>query len=194
MQRHRLSPRRAFLAALGAAVLLAGCGHKRPPVLTATPGQPAPAPAEHLDRAPARPVDEGPDVRAVGGEGATSADLAGRTGSGEGGPLADVHFAYDSSALSDEARATLEKHAVWLQSHRNVKVTIEGNCDDRGTVDYNLALSEQRARAAYDYLVSLGVAAARLRTVSYGKERPLDPGNTEEAWARNRRDHFTVSP
>lgn len=194
MQRHRLSPSRAFLAALGAAVLLAGCGHKRPPALTAPPGQPAPAPTEHIDRAPARPVEEGPDVRAVGGEGATSADLAGRAGSGEGGPLADVHFAYDSSALSDEARATLEKHAVWLQSHRDVKVTIEGNCDDRGTVDYNLALGEQRARAAYDYLVSLGVAAARLRTVSYGKERPLDPGNTEEAWAKNRRDHFGVSP
>jgi peptidoglycan-associated lipoprotein len=192
MQRHRLSPSRAFLAALGAAVLLAGCGEKRPPVLTATPGQPAPAPAEHLDRAPARPVDEGPDVRAVGGEGATSADLAGRTGSGEGGPLADVHFAYDSPALSDEARAILEKHALWLQGHRDVKVTVEGQCDERGTVEYNLALGEQRARAARDYLVSLGVAPERLRTVSYGKERPLDPGNNEAAYARNRRAHFAV--
>jgi peptidoglycan-associated lipoprotein len=139
-------------------------------------------------------VDEGPDVRAVGGSRTAGSDLATGDLSGEGGPLADIHFAYDSAALSDEARATLERHALWLQNRREAKVTVEGHCDERGTVEYNLALGEQRARAARDYLVSLGVAAARLRTVSYGKERPLDPGNTAEAWAKNRRAHFVVSP
>jgi peptidoglycan-associated lipoprotein len=173
-------------------VLLAACGgKKRPPALAGTSGgETAPAATE---TAPAQPLDEGPDVRAVRGEGAAGSDLAGSDLSGEGGPLADVRFDFDSSALTDAARATLEKHALWLQSHRESKVTIEGHCDERGTVEYNLALGEQRARVAHDYLVSLGVSAARLRTVSYGKERPLDPANTEEAWAKNRRAHFAVS-
>ena len=72
-------------------------------------------------------------------------------------------------------------------------MTVEGHCDERGTVDYNLALGEQRARAARDYLVSLGVAAERVRVVSFGKERPLDAGHDEAAWAKNRRAHFALS-
>jgi peptidoglycan-associated lipoprotein len=87
---------------------------------------------------------------------------------------------------------TLEKHALWLQNQRDVRLRLEGHCDERGTVDYNLALGEQRAQAARDYLLSLGVAPERLATVSYGKERPLDPGHEESAWARNRRVHFAV--
>jgi peptidoglycan-associated lipoprotein len=192
--RHR---RLASAVALGLVLLLAACGgKKRPPALTSTPGEggaPSSAPAE---TSPAQPIDEGPDVRAVGGEEYPSgSDLpSGDYGTaGEGGPLDDIRFAYDSANLTDEARSTLEKHALWLQSHRETRVTIEGHCDERGTVEYNLALGEQRARAARDYLVSLGVAPDRLRTVSYGKERPLDPAGTEEAWARNRRDHFQVS-
>ena len=74
-----------------------------------------------------------------------------------------------------------------------MKVTVEGHCDERGTVDYNLALGDQRARAARDYLVSLGVAAERVRVVSLGKERPMDAGHDEAAWAKNRRAHFAVS-
>jgi peptidoglycan-associated lipoprotein len=184
------------LALFGALVLLSGCPGKRPPALaTATPGDAGAA----AEPAPARPgestIDEGPDVRPIEGEGAAGSDIpGGSTLSGEGGPLADVHFVYDSAALSDEARATLEKHALWLQGRRDATVTIEGHCDERGTVEYNLALSEQRARAVRDYLVSLGVAAGRLRVVSYGKERPLDPGHDEAAYARNRRAHFTVAP
>jgi peptidoglycan-associated lipoprotein len=141
-----------------------------------------------------QPIDEGPDVRAVGGEGTRGTDIeSGALGTGEGSPLADIHFELDSAALTEEARATLEKHALWLQGRRDVNVTIEGHCDERGTVDYNLALGEQRARATRDYLVSLGVAADRLRVVSFGKERPVDAGHDEAAWARNRRAHFAVS-
>jgi peptidoglycan-associated lipoprotein len=174
---------------------LPGCGKKRPPVLATTPGGSGQAaPAEPAERPPAQPLEEGPDVRAMRGEGTEGTDIAGSAlGSGEGSPLADIHFELDSAALGDEARATLEKHALWLQGHRDVKVAVEGHCDDRGTVDYNLALGEQRARATRDYLVGLGVSADRLRVVSYGKERPLDPGNNEAAWARNRRAHFAVS-
>jgi peptidoglycan-associated lipoprotein len=113
--------------------------------------------------------------------------------SGEGGPLADIHFEFDQAALTDQARATLEKHALWLQNHREARVTVEGHCDERGTVDYNLALGDKRAQATRDYLVSLGVAPERLRTASFGKERPLDPSSNEQAWAKNRRAHFAVS-
>jgi peptidoglycan-associated lipoprotein len=179
---------------LAVLVALSACGgKKRPPVLATTPGERA-TPAEAPGRAPAQPLDEGPDVRALRGEGAEGSDIAGTAGeTGEGGPLADIRFEYDSAALTDEARAALEKHALWLQGHREARVTIEGHCDERGTVEYNLALGEQRARASRDYLVSLGVAAERLRVVSFGKERPLDPGNSEAAWAKNRRAHFAVS-
>jgi peptidoglycan-associated lipoprotein len=192
----RLDRRRERLAALAVLLILAACGGgKRPPVLATTPGGEAASPAEGRDRADVEPLDEGPDVRAVEGERAAGADLSDWPAevSGEGGPLDDVRFEYDSAALTDAARATLEKHALWLQSHREAKVSVEGHCDERGTVEYNLALGEQRARAARDYLVSLGVAAERLRTVSYGKERPLDPGTGEEAWAKNRRARFAVS-
>ncbi len=193
---YSLSTRPAALAVLALVVGLAAChGGKRPPVLSGTPGGPGGAPpTEATPTTPVEPVSEGPDVRAVGGEGAAGSDIAAGAAAtaGEGGPLADIHFELDSSALSDAARSALEKHALWLQSHREARVTIEGHCDERGTVEYNLALGEQRARATRDYLVSLGVAAGRLRTVSYGKERPLDPAQTEAAYAKNRRAHFAV--
>ena len=87
----------------------------------------------------------------------------------------------------------LESHARWLKRFRSVIVLVEGHCDERGTVEYNLALGERRAMAAYNYLLSLGVAADQLKTISYGKEFPLDPGHTEGAWARNRRCHFVIT-
>jgi peptidoglycan-associated lipoprotein len=175
-------------------VALSACGgKKRPPVLASAPGGER-APVAEAGPAPAEPLDAGPDVRAVRGEGAEGSDISGNAlGSGEGGPLADIRFELDSATLTDEARATLEKHALWLQGHRDVKVTVEGHCDERGTVEYNLALGEQRARATREYLVGLGVAAERFRVVSFGKERPLAPGNDEAAWAKNRRAHFAVS-
>jgi peptidoglycan-associated lipoprotein len=108
-------------------------------------------------------------------------------------PLEDIHFAYDSAVLTDEVRATLDAHADWLLRYSTVTVLIEGHCDERGTVEYNLALGERRANAAFGYLTSLGVSADRMRTISYGKESPLDPGHNEEAWARNRRGHFQIT-
>jgi peptidoglycan-associated lipoprotein len=186
----------ASLVVLAACLTLAACGgKKRPPALAGAPPPPPPAESEFDDTMPTQPVDEGPDVVAMEGEYPTGSDLEAdySTTYEEGSPLADVHFALDSSALDEAARATLEKHALWLQSRRDVRVTIEGHCDNRGTTEYNLALGEQRARAVWDYLVSLGVAPERLRTVSYGKERPLDPADTDEAYAKNRRAHFSVS-
>jgi peptidoglycan-associated lipoprotein len=158
-------------------------------VLSTSPGQ-----AGRSGRAPSQHIDTGPDVQATREDDARGQDFPAFDSAGEGGPLADIQFEYDRSILTDSARATLEKHALWLQSHREAKVRVEGHCDERGTVDYNLALGEQRARAAREYLVSLGVAGDRLSTVSYGKERPVDSANNEAAWARNRRDHFSVAP
>lgn len=104
-----------------------------------------------------------------------------------------VLFAFDSSVLSEEAKQTLAKQAAWLQQNAQVKVSVEGHCDERGTREYNLALGERRANAAKKYLVSLGVAADRLSTVSYGKERPAVEGNNDAAYAQNRRAVTTLS-
>jgi len=105
----------------------------------------------------------------------------------------DIHFAFDRSDLRPDAREILDMHAKWLKEHPKYGVRIEGNCDERGTVEYNLALGNRRANSAMKYLVDLGVDKKRISTISYGKERPLDPGHDEEAWAKNRRDHFVVT-
>jgi peptidoglycan-associated lipoprotein len=176
-----------LLVLIAPLLLLSACGKKRPPVVTTAPtarGTPTPPPEV---------TDTGPDVRPVDESQAMGEDFSVSDPSGEGGPLADIQFDYDEATLTDAARATLEKHALWLQNHREAKVMVEGHCDERGTVEYNLALGNQRAQVTHDYLISLGVAAERMRTTSYGKERPLDPGHDEAAWARNRRAHFAVS-
>jgi peptidoglycan-associated lipoprotein len=104
----------------------------------------------------------------------------------------DIHFEYDQYILSDEAKRILEKKAQWLKQHAPAKVLIEGHCDERGSAEYNLALGQKRADAAMQYLITLGIKADRLSTISYGKERPLDPRSNEEAWAKNRRAHFVL--
>jgi peptidoglycan-associated lipoprotein len=107
--------------------------------------------------------------------------------------LADVQFDFDRSDIREADKPVLSKNADVLKKFDFLKVTIEGHCDERGSVEYNLALGERRAKAAVDYLVGLGVSADRLRTVSYGKEVPVCSESTEDCWARNRRAHSTVS-
>ncbi|MGE5188778.1 MAG: peptidoglycan-associated lipoprotein Pal [Gemmatimonadota bacterium] len=106
--------------------------------------------------------------------------------------FADIHFDFDKSFIRDDAKPVLAKVADYLKRNPSAKVRIEGNCDERGTAEYTMALGARRAESAKKYLVSLGVKAAGLSTISYGKEKPLDPGHTEEAWAKNRRDHFVL--
>jgi peptidoglycan-associated lipoprotein len=101
----------------------------------------------------------------------------------------DVHFAYDDASLGDDSRPILSATGSYMSKH-NDKVLVEGHCDERGSVEYNLALGERRAKSVKDYLVSYGIDETRVSTVSYGKERPLDPGHDETAWAKNRRAHF----
>lgn len=107
-------------------------------------------------------------------------------------PLRDIRFDYDSAELSDEARAILQENADWLALYPGVRVLIEGHCDERGTVEYNLALGEERARSAQEYLGELGISEDRMRIISYGKEFPIDPASNEEAWRRNRRAHLEI--
>ncbi|MEK9935299.1 MAG: peptidoglycan-associated lipoprotein Pal [Rhodobiaceae bacterium] len=98
-----------------------------------------------------------------------------------------VYFAFDSSALTADTEGTLMRQAAFLNANPALMVTIEGHCDERGTREYNLALGERRATAARDYLLAQGVDSARIRTISYGKERPAVAGSNESAWAKNRR-------
>ena len=104
--------------------------------------------------------------------------------------IEDVFFAFDEYSLSSEAMSSLSSDAGIMKEHPEVTYMIEGHCDERGTVEYNLALGEKRANAVRDYLVNLGVPASRLRVTSYGEERPFATGHNESAWALNRRAHF----
>jgi peptidoglycan-associated lipoprotein len=161
--------------ALAAALVLAACTTKETPrpvmnnPLTASPMTlPDQAAAPERMTATGPPVGEEP--RRLDGE---------VTGS--------VLFAFDQSSLDDRAKTILKGQAAWLQMNRGVAVTLEGHCDERGTREYNLALGARRAAAVMDYLVSLGITADRLKTVSFGKERPVCEQSNEACWARNRR-------
>ncbi len=128
-----------------------------------------------------------------------TAQREGRFGSGgipsaEGsGLFGDVPFGYDSYAIDGAARQVLERNAQTLQDRPELKVTLEGHCDERGTVEYNMALGAERARAVKNELMALGISSSRLDTISYGEEVPLDPGHDESAWEQNRRVHFSAS-
>ncbi len=104
-----------------------------------------------------------------------------------------VFFEFDRSDITPEAQQILQRQADWLQHYPNVTVTIEGHCDERGTREYNLALGERRAAAAKNVLVAAGIPSSRVSTISYGKDRPVVPGSTEEAWAQNRVAVTTVN-
>ena len=104
----------------------------------------------------------------------------------------DIYFEFDSSALLFMAQEVLKQKSQWMRDNPNVSVVVEGHCDERGTNEYNLALGDRRANSVKAFLVDLGIREYRLTTISYGEERPVDPGQNEEAWAKNRRAHFVI--
>ncbi len=181
------TPVLAAIALVALVAVLGACKKAEEPVTTPVPPPPAPAPAVPPEAT--REVTESFPSQEVASEPVTepSVDEWNRRG-----VLRTVYFGYDQSDLTDETRAVLQANAAWLKDNAKRSIRIEGHCDERGTVEYNLALGQRRAAAAKDYLVSLGVPAERIRTVSYGKERPADPGRSEDAWARNRRAEFYV--
>jgi peptidoglycan-associated lipoprotein len=129
----------------------------------------------------------------VDGSGQRSLKLGGDSDSLSAGEISTVYFAFDSASLDEVAKSTLTANAEYLKSNANLKMQVEGHCDERGGVQYNLALSEKRAKSVLDFLKGLGVAANRLTTIGYGKERPIDMGHDESAWAKNRRANFVVT-
>lgn len=107
-------------------------------------------------------------------------------------PLNMVHFDYDKYFIRDDAQPVLEANAQWLNKFKTAGILIEGHCDERGTEEYNMALGEKRAKSTLDYLVSLGISSNRIKTISYGKSQPIDPGHNEISWQKNRRAKFTI--
>ncbi len=139
------------------------------------------------------PIDKSQSAQAPRQGGATSSLEAHREGkSPASGPLVEIYFDYDSYDLRADARKTLQAHAAWLKANPAVRVEIEGHCDERGTTEYNLALGAKRARSARDYLVTLGIAAARISTTSYGEELLVCKEKTDDCYRKNRRDRFVV--
>ncbi|HBE45471.1 MAG TPA: peptidoglycan-associated lipoprotein Pal [Deltaproteobacteria bacterium] len=104
----------------------------------------------------------------------------------------DILFDYDSYIIKTDDFPKLNDITNWLKKHKDIKIVVEGHCDERGTIEYNLALGQKRAEAVKDYLGRFGIEEKRIKTISYGKEIPVDPGHTEEAWAKNRRAHFRI--
>jgi peptidoglycan-associated lipoprotein len=147
-----------FIGAIGLAAMLAACAD---------------------DQNKADVTGTGAAVQPTGPVPGSEADLVANVGD-------RVFFAFNKSGLSDDAQATLEKQAAWLAKYPQVAVQVAGNCDDRGTEEYNLALGQRRANSARDFLVAKGTESSRISTISYGKDRPTDPGTGEEAWAQNR--------
>jgi peptidoglycan-associated lipoprotein len=146
-----------------------------------------PTPASSGGSAPAAGGSAPGGAAATAGGGASPVTVA----AAEAG-VVDAFFAYDDFSLSPDAKSILARDGKFLKDNPAVRVKIEGHCDERGTSEYNLGLGERRAASARSYLVTLGVDASRIETISYGKERPFDPGHSEDAWAKNRRAHFVV--
>jgi peptidoglycan-associated lipoprotein len=171
-------------------VAAAGCSKPQPPVARPLPPPPPPPPSATTPLDPPEPMREPmpPQPLATDDVSARSLDDLNRDS-----PLQPVFYDYDSSEITAAARTVLQANAAVLKKYPSWVVTIEGHCDERGTAEYNLALGERRAVAARTYLISLGLDANRLRTVSYGSEFPFDPAHNESAWSRNRRAHFVIT-
>jgi peptidoglycan-associated lipoprotein len=175
-------------------VVVGACAKKQPPVARpmpppmdaagAKPGGGVPLPPQPV----AEPVPVPPEPVAEDAIGSKSLDDLNRDS-----PLRPLFFELDRSDISTEGQQILQANAAVMKKYPAWQITVEGHCDERGTAEYNLALGERRALAAKNYLVSLGVAADKIRVVSYGKEFPFEPGHEEGAWSKNRRAHFVIT-
>jgi peptidoglycan-associated lipoprotein len=174
------------------AVVVGACGKKQPPV--ARP-MPPPAVTNTGGTAPPPPPQPVNEPVLVPPEPVAEDSIAGKSldDLNRDSPLKPLFFALDSADVSAEGQRVLQENATIMKKYPAWQITIEGHCDERGTAEYNLALGERRAIAAKNYLVSLGIAADKVKTVSYGKEFPFDPGHDDGAWSKNRRAHFVIT-
>jgi peptidoglycan-associated lipoprotein len=183
----------AVMSAVVLATSVAACAKKKPPVARPIPPPPAVSSSSgNRPPQPPTPVNE-PQQVPIEPSGADSLSSKDLDDINKNSPFQPLFFGYDQAEVSPEGQAVLNSNAEILKKYPTWIITIEGHADERGTAEYNLALGERRALAARNYLVSLGIPADRLRTVSYGKEFPFDPGHTEDAFSKNRRAHFVVT-
>lgn len=185
----RLIPSAALLVIV--ALTAAGCGRKR-----VEPPAPGPTPPPPVETKPATPPPPPPPPPAKEPPAPTEDELFAKKTLEQLNaekPLDDVFFAYDSVELTEPSRASLQKNLTWLKRWSSTEILVEGHADSRGTNEYNLALGERRAGAVRDYLVSLGVPANRINTVSKGEEQPFCTEENEECWRQNRRGHFIIT-
>jgi peptidoglycan-associated lipoprotein len=183
----------AVIAVLVAALGAGACSKKKPPVARPMPPPAGTGTTSNTPPAPPTPVPDTtpmPPEPKITDDPLISGDL---DVINKNSPFQPVFFLLDSFAIEGPAQQALTANAEILKKYPTWVITLEGHCDERGTAEYNLALGEKRALAARTYLISLGVPADRLRTVSYGKEFPFDPGHDESAWSKNRRAHFVVT-
>lgn len=183
----------ATIALVALALAASGCGKDK----KKGPEPPIPAPVER----PATPPPPAPEERPVETEPFPSDPVQREEAStpsidelNRQGVLRTVYFGYDSSDLDPDARAALQANADWLKNNPGYRVVVAGHCDERGTIEYNLALGLRRAEVTIGYLADLGVPTAGLRPTSFGEERPAELGSGEAAWAKNRRAEFTIEP
>lgn len=181
--------------ALAITLVTTGCHNHKAVGVTALPGQNQPIVGDNngantLPPGGAMNPDNGANANGIPVANAT--DFDNMTEDRAALAAYTIHFAFDSAAIKSSEQANLQSVADALKSDANAKLLIEGNCDDRGTEEYNRSLGERRALAAREALAKLGVSPDRIRTISYGKDKPVDPGHDEAAWAKNRRDDFVL--
>ncbi|MGO9379699.1 MAG: peptidoglycan-associated lipoprotein Pal [Dissulfurispiraceae bacterium] len=177
--------RRLILVSMAVGLIGFGCSQKAAVQSEAPMQKPAPTVVESKPVVAQKPAESAPQENLNEKELAEIKQLQAR--------LKDIHFNFDKADLEATAKAELTDLANILAKHPKLKVMIEGNCDERGTREYNLALGDKRANAAKQYLIAAGIPSARIDTISYGKEKPLCTESTEECWAKNRRDHFVLN-
>jgi peptidoglycan-associated lipoprotein len=182
----------AAIVLLVPVLIMFGCAKRPATMVTAAP---PPTGATAVSPTPSAPESMQPTVPMGSDQRAGTAVAAARPAPSEftGVPdLVDIHFDFDKYVIRPRDAEVLQANARWLRANQNALLLIEGHCDERGTEEYNLALGERRAKAATDYLVAQGIAASRVTTISYGKERPQCTEHSEACWAKNRRAHFLV--
>ena len=182
---------------LALVAVMAACGKKTPATTPAPAPNPFPGAATRTAPAPVRTEVPPPPPDVVVEPPVTVVSdplsMAAIETINKDSPLKPVFFLYDSDALDETARMTMASNAEVMKKYGSWVITIEGHCDERGTAEYNLSLGDRRALAVKNYMVSLGIAAERVRTVSYGSEFPFSPGHDEQAWSQNRRAHFMLT-
>ena len=188
----RRDANKLMVVAVVLTLTIGACAKKQPPV-----ARPLPPPANTATGGtippPPQPVNEPPVV--VPPEPVADDSISGKTldDLNRDSPLKPLFFELDSADVSADGQRVLQENASIMKKYPAWQITIEGHCDERGTAEYNLALGERRALAAKNYLVSLGIPADKVKTVSYGKEFPFDPGHEDAAWSKNRRAHFVIT-